>query len=523
MFDNTKPNVIILADITDANELMKGIGPHKVANRLRKNGYQVAVIQHLHVFSYEEIEHILTQMISDKTLFVGVNNMFYKDMSKPIMSMDGNRAVNYDLASYDMILPHNKEYNFSIINAVKRVNPKCKWVIGGPKAEDLEGNRHFDYIVTGYADNSIVNLSNHLLNGEPLKHSYKSVYGPIVITDSLAKDYDFIADKMEFCEDDCILPGETLAIEISRGCIFRCKFCAFPLNGKKKNDHIKYENILREEFIENWKKYNVTRYFFSDDTFNDSPDKIEMIYRISKSLPFKLEFWAYIRLDLLTAKPYTIDLLIESGLISMFCGIETLNEKTASIIGKGGNRERQLETLRYIQTKWPNQVSIHASFILGLPQEDIHSMTETIETAFSSDCPFDSFRFFPLGIRDSKTNNFNSDFDLNYKDYGYRFKAYTGASNKGIDWVSDLTSFEEMKNLRDRINKRFNQHDRHILSGQASIIMMGYGMKMEEIHKKVMKDIDWGKVLNLREARIQEYKQLVYSTFNIPKFESDHK
>jgi hypothetical protein len=43
MFDNTKPNIIIIADKTDMMSMIKTIGPYKVASELRNAGFEVAV------------------------------------------------------------------------------------------------------------------------------------------------------------------------------------------------------------------------------------------------------------------------------------------------------------------------------------------------------------------------------------------------------------------------------------------------------------------------------------------------
>ena len=84
MFDNSKPNVILLSDFGNQLYLEKTIGPYKIARQLRSAGFEVAVVHHLMTFTVAEIKHILKNLISDKTLFVGVNNFFYK------------KIVNYD-------------------------------------------------------------------------------------------------------------------------------------------------------------------------------------------------------------------------------------------------------------------------------------------------------------------------------------------------------------------------------------------------------------------------------------------
>ena len=63
-FDNSKHNIILISDHTDTLFMSKTIGPYKVARELRLAGYEVAVLHHAHIFSYEEIEHILTNLIS---------------------------------------------------------------------------------------------------------------------------------------------------------------------------------------------------------------------------------------------------------------------------------------------------------------------------------------------------------------------------------------------------------------------------------------------------------------------------
>ena len=63
MFDNTKPNVIIISDKTEVLSMIKTAGPYKVASELRIAGFEVAVIHHLSCFSIDEIKHVLKNLI----------------------------------------------------------------------------------------------------------------------------------------------------------------------------------------------------------------------------------------------------------------------------------------------------------------------------------------------------------------------------------------------------------------------------------------------------------------------------
>ena len=455
MFNNTKPNAIILSDYTDDSVMIKTAGPYAVATALRKAGIETAVIHHLSGFSVSEIKHMLSNLISDQTPFVGVNNFFYKN-------------VTSNICEIGTVLPHGKCFNSEIEELIKSKNANCKLALGGPGSTDVIENSDFDYLLIGYSDMSIVNFAQHVMNKEvPLLRSYKSIFGPVIVNDSKAEGFDFVNSQLVYEDHDGIMPGETLTIEISRGCIFQCAFCSYPLNGKKKLDFIKSKENLINEFTRNYEKYNVTRYVFSDDTVNDSPEKCEMIYEISKELPFKLEWWGYIRLDLMTAHPKTVDWLFDSGLRSASFGIETLNAKTASAIGKGGGRDKMFTTLKYIKDKYGDSVELFSGFIFGLPHEDIDSMKNTIDFLLNGDHYLDSWLVNPLNIRSSNgsyTNDFLSDLDRNYKKYGYtdlgdedssedrRTRVGGGAMN----WKNEHTTRQEVRELCKTVDEKMS-------------------------------------------------------------------
>ena len=422
MFNNKKPNIILLADYTDVIGFKKSLGVYKVAHVLRLHGFEVAVIHHLSTFTITEIMYLLENLISEETLFVGISNFYYADISTVEKKSDGSAVLNN--GSPGMVLPHGAHYNTMVKTLIKNKNSNCQLIVGGSWAFDSEVNRVFDYVVLGYSEMSVVNLAKHLLDKSvPLIKNYKSIHGPIIIDDSRAEGYDFSNSNMEYLDHDVILPNETLLLEVARGCIFKCGFCSYPMNGKKKMDFIRHPDLIKQELLDNYNKFGVTRYVFCDDTVNDSPEKCKMIYEISKSLPFKLEWWGYIRLDLLVAHPETVEYLFESGLTATHFGIETLNPKSAAAIGKGGNKEKMFETVQRIKDKYGNKVSLHASFIYGLPYESVESMRKTQEFLLSDKNPLDSWEVFPMQIKPSQnklTNDFLSDIDKNYHKYGYR-------------------------------------------------------------------------------------------------------
>jgi hypothetical protein len=508
MFDNTKPNVIFLTDNTIDTTLTKTIGPYKLANELRMAGFEVMVIHHLHVFSVDEIKHLLASAISPQTLFVGVSNFFYRSINQRESWIEQRPKIDYDLDSKEpgAILPHGAEFNNEIKQHINQCNPYCKLVLGGPNAFDRSHIKDYDFVVLGYADVSVVNLANHLKDGVSLMKNYRSIHGATIIDDSLAASHKFVESVMRYQKHDCILPGETLPIEISRGCVFRCSFCSYPLNGKKKLDHIKQEELLFQEFLINYQQHGITRYLFSDDTFNDSVEKVEMIHRISKRLPFELEYWAYIRLDLLTAHPHTADLCIESGLRAVWFGIETLSQETGAIVGKGGNRERMIETLKKLKTTYGNKIMLHGSFIFGLPKESVRSMMSTIAFLSSKDCPLDSSSTYPLMFqRYSYRTSFFNDITKDPAKFGYT--EMPGVDTEYFPWQNEHINVFQATKLSAVCNNQVNK--KIPVLGSLSFEIAGLGLGLDFSRNKILNSSEVDLIINQKTLRATQYKNLV--------------
>lgn len=513
-FPPVQKNVILLCDLTDNLTMPHTLGPYKVAKALRDQNYDVTVLHHLHIFSVKEIKELLAQLVNENTLFVGVNNFFYKSLDSLELKDTEINLEDHRPSALGSMIPHGVKYNAELKQLIKSKNPNCNLMLGGPGAADSENNKFYDYIIMGYADTSIVNLANHLAdNSIPLEKSYRSIYGPRIINDSKAENYNFAETMMQYEEKDTILPGETIVTEIARGCIFKCAFCAYPLNGKKKLDFIKHKELLIKEFTDNYEKFGVFRYLFSDDTVNDSVEKCQMIYEVAQALPFKIEWWGYIRLDLLTAHPETIDMLFGSGLKATFFGIETFNQKTGSIIGKGGNRTKLIQTLRNIKSKYGESVTLNAGLIYGLPHESVESLESTTEFLLSDQNPLDTWTAQALRIRErpEQSNGFISDIDTNWKKYGYKKKQNSSKNVVAVNllnWENEHTSYTEVVKLLEGLYDRSAKQNRTKVSGNYALWAMGQGMPEEEIFNKKNNDVDWHKldILKLNQAQLYRKK-----------------
>ncbi len=523
MFDNSQPNIILLADASEPVLMTKTFGVYKVAHELRRAGFQCAVIHHLHAFEYDEIKHMLSHLITKQTLFVGFSTFFYLNLQDTRFyssAFTDRQWTSDEVASSGPMLPHGSEFNADLIQHIRAINPQCKTVLGGPNAVDKKHNRQFDYVVVGYADISVVNLAQHLLDGTPLDKSYRSLWGPTIINDAKASGFDFTNSTMWYEDHDAILPGETLQIEVSRGCIFQCAYCSFPLNGKHKLDFIRSEQRLREEFMHNYERWGVTRYMFLDDTFNDSVDKCRLIQRVSASLPFKLEYWAYIRLDLISAHPETAEMLIDSGLRAMTFGIETWNKKSGAAVGKGAPRQKQIETLQRLHELGGNKLMMQANFIVGLPHESPTSVLQTFQFLISKQNPLNSWTFIPFALENARNSNHGGDFSkiaLDPEGYGYTVLEELDANK--LNWRNDHFSYETAKQLADQLNYRSARHGLKLI-GRMAFEIASMGADFDEFSNVAINTYvaRADELFQRKRQRIQQYKQQLYLHLTLPPY-----
>ena len=506
MFDNTRPNVILLTDSNESAPVGRMLGVARVTQELRNAGFEVAVVYYAGLFEYDELCRLLEHLISDQTLFVGVSNWLYA--TYPMVN-DEHR-----------ILPTTQARNKDFKTWLRQVAPKCQLVLGGPSAADVDWNRYFDYVILGYAEISIVNLARHLSAGEKLLKSYRSIHGFTVINDSRAEGFDISKSYTEYLPQDAVLPGETLHLEIARGCIFQCAFCGFPMNGKKKFDYMRDFDVLYTELVNNYEQHGVTTYMFNDDTFNDSIEKVHLINQVSKRLPFKLNYWAYIRLDLLVAHPGSVDLLWESGLRSAFFGIESWNPATGKIIGKKADKRAHLDMVRYIKQTYGDEFYTTGSFIIGLPQETVASINDTMDALTSPECMFDFVHMGSLFIkrREISSNGFISKIQANYEEYGYRD---VGRDQDMMLWENDHMDWRQALELSDQFAERFLQFkglDQRHFCGEEMMWRVGLGIDHAEFVKMQREDLPGlkTKIETLRFQRTFEYKKKLIKELGLP-------
>jgi radical SAM superfamily enzyme YgiQ (UPF0313 family) len=204
--------------------------------------------------------------------------------------------------------------------------------------------------------------------------------------------------------------------------------------------------LIREEFIRNYEMFGTTNYVMVDDTYNDAMDKVEGMAKVIQSLPFKIQFCCYARLDILYHHKEMADMLFETGMKSVVFGIETMNHETGRIIGKGMHPEKTKEALHWCRGKWGNKVLMKSGFIVGLPKESIESVLETFRWTLSDDCPLDTISYYALSIIGSEQRVYTSELAAEAgTTYNYQFPLADP-----LYWVNEYMDYYQAQYLVDQ-------------------------------------------------------------------------
>lgn len=430
-------NVILLNGIWDYLP-SRALGPYLLRHQLNKRGYSAQVIDYCQEFTAEQIIEFIKHFLTDETICLGISTTFWQDVEKKFWNNDAGMPPNL----------------YAVTKKMKEEFPHIKIVLGGAGVRYIGRQlENVDCCVVGEAEDIFPELIDHWHRGmqEPGK-VYNDVKKMHYYNTPVNKTYTVEACDFDFTEQDCIMPGDALPMETARGCIFKCKFCAFPHLGKKKFDYLKPLDHIKYQMIHNYERWGTTQYLMMDDTFNDSEYKIDSFLEMTRSLPFKINYTAYIRADLVYSFKNQAEKLLESGLEGVIFGIESLHPSASQIVGKGwsGNHARDyLPTL--IHDIWQDKVNVMIGFIAGLPGENKEDLTNTLRwlnqnnlhaawSALTLTTPKS------IGSGSLESVSFLSEFDKHASDYGFKF-------DENQLWYTDEWSFKSAIEFRQKLNE----------------------------------------------------------------------
>ena len=486
---NTGPDV---SNIT----MYRTLGAYKIAHSVRQAGYTAQVIDHVVYFSYDQLVAALEKFVSNDTLVLGVSTTF---LTPTVGQMQFT-------ASFTLALNH-----------ITTKYPNLKLIFGGYGLSGLTLStiQNIHSVVSKYGEDIFVDVLKHisghgdepaytLENTRITSQTYKVYSVPIHV------NFNIETDNFRFIKQDAILPSEALPVEISRGCIFKCKFCNHLLLGRGKLDYLRSFDLVKEEMMSNYENFGTTMYYVICDTFNDTEYKMKAWHDMITSLPFKIKFTCYIRADLLERFEDVPHILQETGMISTFHGIETLGEQASASIGKGWSGKRAREYIPELYHNiWKGKIHQTLSFIIGLPGDTRESIKSTAHWFNDNNLYNISWHCLGIMATDDTTSLIRnpSEFEKEKEKYGYFFPIKQDRGN----WHNDYWSFKETSKFLEETITRINMTTNAYHGSWAVLQLLQLGFGEDRFLKENKKKWNRFELVTAKDKRLTEYIQLLMS------------
>lgn len=140
----------------------------------------------------------------------------------------------------------------------------------------------------------------------------------------------------------------TLNIATTRGCPYKCNWCAKPIYGNRYNSHSPKYIVQQIKFLS--KAFNVNRFWMCDDIFGLKPNWVQEFNTALKEENLNISYYIQSRADLLL-KEDTIDALAESGLEEVWIGAESGSQKILDAMDKGTTVDQIYTATRLLKEK----------------------------------------------------------------------------------------------------------------------------------------------------------------------------
>ncbi len=330
------------------------------ASVLRKNNYDISFFDT--VFAE-----------SAKQIFSQIEN----HAGKPFVIYDD--GFNY---LTKMCLVNMRDACFEMIQFAKEKG--CTVIVSSSDATDHSQeyiDRGADYILIGEAENTLIELLDaiknnnsvdainglaYLKNGTLIKTTKREV---IHVLDSLPLPAWDLIDMTLYQSNWIERNGYfSLNLTTTRGCPFKCNWCAKPIYGNRYNSR-SAQNVVDEiKLLVN--TYGNKHFWFCDDIFGLKPGWIKTFSELIQQEKLDIRFKIQCRADLLLDEN-NIEHLAKSGCDEIWVGAESGSQKILDAMDKGTTIE-QIHQATHLMKKYDIKPCFFLQFgYLGETQEDI--------------------------------------------------------------------------------------------------------------------------------------------------------
>jgi anaerobic magnesium-protoporphyrin IX monomethyl ester cyclase len=290
---------------------------------------------------------------------------------------------------------------FNVINIGKELYPRALTIMGGIHAsclpfETLQECSQLDAVCIGESEETVVELTcalekgiNELARVKGIAYRWDNKIRKTPPRISLP-DLDVLPLPARH-----LLPMEhyasgghphrTASIVSSRGCPFKCVFCATPFIAGRRYRARSAESIL-SEIEQIVSKYKMNSFEFVDDLFTLDNRRVEAICSGIIERGMKVRWSCSARAD--TVNSRLLATMADAGCGCIFYGVESGSQRILDCIQKGESLMQIEEAVRCTREAG---IQTWGFFILGFPEETREDLERTIRFACELDLDFAEF------------------------------------------------------------------------------------------------------------------------------------
>jgi hopanoid biosynthesis associated radical SAM protein HpnJ len=293
---------------------------------------------------------------------------------------------------YELLVMHTSTPSFNsdikVAQAFKDANPKIKIGLVGAHvavmpepsimastAVDFVARNEFDYTILEVAQGrpfSEIDGISYRIDGRPVHNQERAI---IHNMDELPSVIDVYKRDLTI-EDYFIgyLKHPYVSFYTGRGCKSRCTFCLWPQTISGHKYRTRSPEVVAGEIAKAREYFpQVQEFFFDDDTFTDDLKRAEETAKLLGKLGVTWSCNAKANV------PYeTLKIMRDNGLRLLLVGFETGSQDILFNIKKGMRVEF---ARRFSEDCHKLGITIHGTFIMGLPGETKETIQETIKFA----------------------------------------------------------------------------------------------------------------------------------------------
>jgi radical SAM superfamily enzyme YgiQ (UPF0313 family) len=285
-----------------------------------------------------------------------------------------------------------------IIEEIKKRHPEIISIIGGPHVhflwEETLQNKFVDFCVIGEGEYVVLNLVKALGENKSFKNIEGLAFrsnGKIVSTgpsqritklDDLPLPARHLLPMEEYKSPFLVKVGGKpyTALMTSRGCPFRCKYCASSAMWNGRATYHSPEKVI-EELVSVKEEFGIKYFTFSDDTFTVIKKRVDKICDGILENNLDMDWACLVRADTIDAD--VLKKMKSAGCKGVYMGIEFGNQRLLDFVDKRIDLKMVRDAVNLINRV--GGLKLEGVFMIGYPTETRETINDTINFAKSLD------------------------------------------------------------------------------------------------------------------------------------------